>query len=55
MQLDQLRWIVDPLDGTVNYAGGVPLSAVSIGLWRQYANLQVIYDFGGKNYLKAAG
>lgn len=44
--LDQLRWIVDPLDGTVNYAGGVPLSAVSIGLWRGNTPIYgVIYDF----------
>jgi myo-inositol-1(or 4)-monophosphatase len=26
------RWIVDPLDGTVNYAHGIPSYAVSIGL-----------------------
>ncbi|OGK98234.1 MAG: hypothetical protein A3E31_14165 [Candidatus Rokubacteria bacterium RIFCSPHIGHO2_12_FULL_73_22] len=26
------RWIIDPLDGTTNYAHGVPLFAVSIGL-----------------------
>src|SRR3989442_14289943 len=26
------RWIVDPLDGTTNYAHGVPLFAVSIAL-----------------------
>jgi myo-inositol-1(or 4)-monophosphatase len=26
------RWIVDPLDGTVNFAHGVPLWVVSIGL-----------------------
>jgi myo-inositol-1(or 4)-monophosphatase len=25
-------WIVDPLDGTVNYASGIPFFAVSIGL-----------------------
>ena len=25
-------WIVDPLDGTVNYAHGIPIFAVSIGL-----------------------
>ena len=29
-----LRFIVDPLDGTVNYAAGVPLFAVSIGVER---------------------
>src|SRR5262249_51060895 len=26
------RWIVDPLDGTTNYAHGIPLFAVSIAL-----------------------
>ena len=25
-------WIVDPLDGTINYANGIPLFCVSIGL-----------------------
>ena len=28
----QLRWIVDPLDGTVNYASGLPWYGVSIAL-----------------------
>jgi myo-inositol-1(or 4)-monophosphatase len=27
-------WIVDPLDGTMNYFRGVPASCVSIALWR---------------------
>lgn len=26
-------WVVDPLDGTVNYSRGIPFFAVSIGLW----------------------
>lgn len=26
-------WIVDPLDGTTNYASGLPIFAVSIALW----------------------
>lgn len=26
------RWVIDPLDGTVNFAHGLPLSCVSIGL-----------------------
>jgi myo-inositol-1(or 4)-monophosphatase len=30
--LSNLRWIVDPLDGTTNYAHGYPLFAVSIAL-----------------------
>ena len=29
---DQRVWIVDPLDGTVNYANGIPCFCVSIGL-----------------------
>jgi myo-inositol-1(or 4)-monophosphatase len=29
---DQRLWVVDPLDGTVNYANGIPLFCVSIGL-----------------------
>ena len=27
------RWIVDPLDGTVNFVHGIPQVAVSVGLW----------------------
>ena len=27
-------WIIDPLDGTTNFIHGVPLFAVSIGLWQ---------------------
>jgi myo-inositol-1(or 4)-monophosphatase len=26
------RWIIDPIDGTVNFANGIPLCCVSIGL-----------------------
>ncbi len=26
------KWIIDPIDGTVNYANGIPICAVSIGL-----------------------
>ena len=29
---DPRVWIIDPLDGTVNYANGIPLFCVSIGL-----------------------
>ncbi|MFT3826212.1 MAG: inositol monophosphatase family protein [Chitinophagaceae bacterium] len=28
----QYKWIVDPIDGTVNYAHGIPICCVSIGL-----------------------
>ena len=44
-----LRWVLDPLDGTVNYTYGIPHSAVSIacerdegGRWR--ALVGVVYD-----------
>ena len=32
---DELLWIIDPVDGTVNYLHGIPLCAVSIGLARE--------------------
>jgi len=32
---DQHRFIIDPLDGTINFLHGIPLFAVSIGLERQ--------------------
>ena len=28
----EYKWIVDPIDGTVNFANGIPLCCVSIGL-----------------------
>ncbi|MEW6637744.1 MAG: inositol monophosphatase family protein [Actinomycetota bacterium] len=39
------RWIVDPLDGTVNFAHGLPFFAVSVALQRgQEVVLGVVYD-----------
>ena len=39
------RWVIDPLDGTTNYAHGYPRFAVSIGLEREGAQaLGVVYD-----------
>ena len=29
---DTLTWIIDPIDGTINFAAGLPLTCVSIGL-----------------------
>ncbi len=31
--LPELAWIVDPVDGTTNFAHGLPFIAVSVGLW----------------------
>ncbi|ABJ75757.1 inositol monophosphatase family protein [Leptospira borgpetersenii] len=41
----ELRWIVDPLDGSLNYIKGIPMSGVSIGLWdAEIPILGVVYD-----------
>src|ERR1051325_207986 len=41
----EYRWIVDPLDGTTNYAHGYPVFAVSIALeYRSEVILGVVYD-----------
>ena len=41
-----LFWIVDPLDGTMNYSRSNPFSCVSIALWDgKQPVLGVIYDF----------
>lgn len=42
-----LRWIVDPLDGSLNFSRGIPLCCISIGLWKGMEPvLGVVYDFG---------
>ena len=39
-------WIIDPLDGSLNYLRGVPICCVSIGLWQgDIPVLGVVYDF----------
>src|SRR5215217_5881276 len=41
----ELTWLIDPLDGTNNYAHGFPYFCVSLGLWRgQTPLLGVIYN-----------
>jgi myo-inositol-1(or 4)-monophosphatase len=42
---EDARWIVDPLDGTTNYAHGLPIFAVSIALERSgEVVLGVVHD-----------
>ena len=36
----EYRWVVDPIDGTVNFAYGIPHACVSIALQRRVAELQ---------------
>lgn len=39
-------WIVDPIDGTMNYSTGFPMSCVSIALWKNNSPIfGVVYDF----------
>jgi len=33
----ELTWIIDPLDGTTNFAHDLPMVAISVGLWREGA------------------
>jgi myo-inositol-1(or 4)-monophosphatase len=41
----EYRWVVDPLDGTTNYAHGYPIFCVSIALeWKGEIVLGVVYD-----------
>ncbi len=35
---EALRWVVDPIDGTVNFAYGIPHACVSIALQRRKSN-----------------
>ena len=49
-KLGDVYWIVDPLDGTANYARSIPISAISICLMNQLEPiLGVIYDFNNDN------
>ncbi len=42
---EEFRWIIDPLDGTTNYAHGFPIFCVSIALeWKEEIVLGVVYD-----------
>lgn len=44
-QVDGLRWIVDPLDGTTNFLKGLPHWAVSLALYQHDTPLcAIIYD-----------
>lgn len=42
----EFRWLIDPLDGTMNFSRGLPTCCVSIGLWKKNEPIfGVIYDF----------
>jgi myo-inositol-1(or 4)-monophosphatase len=40
------RWIVDPLDGSINFSRGIPICCISIAFWQDMTPLfGVVYDF----------
>ena len=42
----RFTWIIDPLDGSLNYLRGIPFCCVSIGLWHEQSPiLGVVNDF----------
>jgi|SRR6185436_4614491 len=43
--ISEYQWVIDPLDGTTNFAHGIPIFSVSIGLMRNNSPLVgVVYD-----------
>jgi len=43
-------WIVDPLDGSLNYSRHIPLCCISIALWRENEPiLGIVYDFSNND------
>ena len=49
-ELDETFWVVDPLDGTANYARDIPLCCVSIALMHKMEPaLGVVFDFNNNN------
>lgn len=48
-----LCWVVDPLDGSLNYSREIPLNCISIALWKgDQPVLGVIYDYNHDSLLK---
>lgn len=49
-RFEELHWIVDPLDGTMNFVRGFPMACVSIALWNgMQPVLGVINDIFSKS------
>ena len=54
---DFFQWLIDPIDGTINYAAGLPLFATSVALQKNGETiLGVVFDHGqGDIYTAIAG
>lgn len=51
---DEPVWIVDPLDGSMNYTRGLPLFCISVALWRNGEPvIGIIYDIERKRTFSA--
>jgi myo-inositol-1(or 4)-monophosphatase len=49
-ELEEIFWVVDPLDGTANYTRDIPLCCVSIALMHNMDPvIGVVYDFNNNN------
>lgn len=47
----QFIWIIDPLDGSLNYSRDIPLNCISISLWKENSPIiGVIYDFNNNDF-----
>ena len=43
---EETFWVIDPLDGTMNFTRGLPMCCVSVGLWSKGAPvLGAVYEF----------
>ncbi|MCK9617671.1 MAG: hypothetical protein M0R21_07515 [Lentimicrobiaceae bacterium] len=43
-------WVIDPLDGSLNFSRGIEINCISIGLWKDVSPvLGVIYNFINEN------
>lgn len=56
-QSDQPYWVLDPIDGTSNFAHGLPLCSISLGLVRDQASIVGVIDlpFLGERYEAVSG
>jgi myo-inositol-1(or 4)-monophosphatase len=52
-----IYWVIDPLDGSLNYHRNTPMACVSVGLWQgEKPILGAIYDFNrGELFSRIAG
>ena len=50
----QLKWIIDPIDGTTNFVHGVPAYAISIGLEdREGMLIGIVYELNSQEFFSA--